>query len=611
VCVAVVFSWPLPLKLTEALLGPVGGDTGVYVWNLWVFRHELVEHGRLPFFTFEILALTSPVPLVLHNYTTFANVLALPLIPLAGVAGTFNVLSLASLVLTAFAMYLFARARSGDAVGGWLAGLVFGFSPFMSARMTEHFSLLLAAPIPIFAWLMLRIAKEPSFGLACAAGVTVAWAFLCDPYYAVYCLMTVAFMAVHSIIVVREKPAGVRRVWWRALLDLAIICVAGLVVGIVVQGGGSVELRGIRVSVRNLYTPVLVLTVLIVWRLALAIRRRIAWTIPPLWPYARLASVAATVCAILLSPVLYAVGSPFGESTWISPPVPWRSSAPGVDLLAYVIPNPYNPVIGGAGASLLRSLPNGFVENVASIPWAAAAAIVAIPVMLRCRLAGGMIAFTVFWMLLALGPFIRIAGEQTFVPTPWALLRYVPVVGAARMPTRMTVMVMFGVAVLLALAIRELRQRSSRGTRIAAAVGVLLVFELLPAPRVLHSAEVPAVYRVIREDPRPLRVMTLPFGLRDGLSSRGNRRNRVMRTLMRLSEGRPVEPELMDYALAHGPDALDDVQLGWVVVDTWRAAPELRDFAIRAFRLTPVMSEGGYELYSTPLTRSAEEGAAR
>ena len=40
----------------------------------------------------EILALSPPVPLALHNYTTFANILAFPLIPLLGVVKTFNVL---------------------------------------------------------------------------------------------------------------------------------------------------------------------------------------------------------------------------------------------------------------------------------------------------------------------------------------------------------------------------------------------------------------------------------------------------------------------------------------------------------------------------------------
>jgi hypothetical protein len=632
-CVAVAFTWPLPAHLSGALLGPVGGDTGVYVWNLWVFSHEIVEHGRLPFFTFEILALTSPVPLVLHNYTTFANLLAFPLLPLVGVVTSFNTLSIVSLVLTAFAMYLFAKARSGDAVGGWIAGLLFGFSPFMSARLTEHFSLVLAAPLPVFAWLLFRIARQPSLPLACAAGFVVAWAFLCDPYYAVYCLITLGFMAVHSMLVFQQKPAEVQRIWWRAVLDLVIICVGGFVVGIAVRGGGQVELWGVRVSVTRLYTPVLVLTILVLVRLWLAVRPRVSWVTPPLRPYAGMVVAGGLVCAVLLSPVLYAVGSPFSESRWISPPVPWRSSAPGVDALAYLIPNPYNPLIGGPGTSLLRSLPNGFVENVASIPWVAMIAIAGIVVLLRYRPPGGLVAFIFFWALLAMGPFVRVAGESTYVPTPWAILRYVPVVGAARMPTRMTVMVMFGVAALLALAIHHLRRASPRGTMIAAGVGVLLFLELLPAPRVLHSAEVPNVYKAVAADPRPLRLMTLPFGLRDGLSSRGNfsaayqfyqtvhekplvggylsrlprgglaryRRDRVTRVLMRLSEGRYVEPWLMETALAEAPQALETLQIGWVIVDTRRAAPELREFARQAFQLTPMFADDGYELYRTPI----------
>ena len=91
VCVALAFAWPLPLRLADAMLGLPAGDAGVYVWNLWVFRHELVNHHHLPFLTSEILALNTPVPLALHNYTTFANILAFPLIPLLGVLKTFNV----------------------------------------------------------------------------------------------------------------------------------------------------------------------------------------------------------------------------------------------------------------------------------------------------------------------------------------------------------------------------------------------------------------------------------------------------------------------------------------------------------------------------------------
>ena len=174
VCVALAFSWPLPLNLANAMIGLPAGDAGVYVWNLWVFRHELVENHRLPFLTSEILALNTPVPLALHNYTTFANLIALPLIPIFGVLKTFNVLVIASGVMTSFAMYIYGRYRTGDAAAAWIGGLLFGFSPFMSARAGEHFSLTLAAPLPIFGLLMYRIWSSPSLPLACAAGATVA-----------------------------------------------------------------------------------------------------------------------------------------------------------------------------------------------------------------------------------------------------------------------------------------------------------------------------------------------------------------------------------------------------------------------------------------------------
>ena len=51
VSVAIVFAWPLPMRMAEAMIGLPGGDAGVYVWNLWVFRHEIVENHRLPFMT--------------------------------------------------------------------------------------------------------------------------------------------------------------------------------------------------------------------------------------------------------------------------------------------------------------------------------------------------------------------------------------------------------------------------------------------------------------------------------------------------------------------------------------------------------------------------------
>ena len=71
-------------------------------------------------------------------------------------------------------MYVLAYRCARDRMAAWIAGLVFGFAPFVIARSLGHFSLVQAAPLPIFAWLLIRIHDGGSWRLAIAAAATVA-----------------------------------------------------------------------------------------------------------------------------------------------------------------------------------------------------------------------------------------------------------------------------------------------------------------------------------------------------------------------------------------------------------------------------------------------------
>ena len=112
VLLALAFTWPLLLHLSTHLTGPIGGDTGVYVWNQWVFRHELLNE-HLPLFTREIFSLTRPANLSLHNYTIFQDLVALPLLGTFGIVATFNVVYLLMAVITGYvtAARVVARRR--------------------------------------------------------------------------------------------------------------------------------------------------------------------------------------------------------------------------------------------------------------------------------------------------------------------------------------------------------------------------------------------------------------------------------------------------------------------------------------------------------------------
>jgi hypothetical protein len=232
--------------------------------------------------------------------------------------------------------------------------------------------------------------------------------------------------------------------------------------------------------------------------------------------------------------------------------------------------------------------------------------------------------------LLSLGPFIQIAGWNTYVPTPWSVLRYVPLVGAARMPSRMAIVTTMGFCVLLAFALAAITARYPRRRHvILAAAAAALAAELMPVPRRLHAADIPAIYDVIRSDPRPIRVLELPTGIRDGLSSLGDfsasamfhqtrhekgliggylsrvsqtakdfhRRLPVLDALMTLAERQPLSPHQLEHARRAAPDFVRRARIGYVVFRSDQISPELRTLAMDVFHLSLVQVDDGRELY--------------
>src|SRR5574341_1874114 len=83
-------TWPLPQHLRTHLLSDPTGDLGVYVWNVWIFRHELLTHAHLPFSSDHLFAYTGGADFSLHNYTPIAGALGAPLVSAMGVVGAFN-----------------------------------------------------------------------------------------------------------------------------------------------------------------------------------------------------------------------------------------------------------------------------------------------------------------------------------------------------------------------------------------------------------------------------------------------------------------------------------------------------------------------------------------
>ena len=628
--IAVAFSWPLVLHFGTYLTGPPDGDTGVYVWNQWVFRHEILVHRQLPFFTNSIFSMTPEANLSLHNYTAFQNLLALPLVGVLGVVATFNLIFLLMVVLTAYSTFLLARHVTGRFSESWLAGLMFAWSPLLVTRGMGHFSLVAAAPLAIFLLVLMKADGHERFRDAVALGAVVAWAATCDAYYAVFCLLIGAVFLVARVVAIHNSRQSGRARAARWAVDVLLLCAAGLVGAIAITGGWTSSIFGVPISAKGLYTPVLIMSVLAFLRLGWHLR---ASPRPGAEVDAKrlvfLTVAAGVVAAVILSPVLYAVGERLTAGELKSPGVLWRSSPGGVDLFALVLPNPNHPLTPQVIADWLATFQGGYLEAVVSIPFVALITMV-LAWRRGWRASRWWTALAIAFGALALGPFVHVGGLNTYVPGPWALLRFVPVLGLTRMPSRFSVVLMLAVAVLFAAALEWLgRTYPHRRRLILVTVGILLLAELLPAPLTLHSAAVPRFYERVAAAPGDVRVLELPTGIRDGTSSIGNfiarsqyfqtmhekpliggylsrvggrsiadvRRIDMLDALIVLSEGGTLSPEREAALISGGPAFIREANLGFVIVDRLRSPTALIDFAKRALHLSYVDRDGVFELY--------------
>lgn len=633
--VAVAFTWPLAANLSTRLTGGTGGDTGVYVWNQWVFSHELQQNDGLPYFTDTLFGAAPEANLSLHNYTRFQNLIAAPLMQFFGVVATFNIVYLLMTVLTAYTTFLLARHVTRSTIESWLAGLLFAWSPLLVTRGMGHFSLVAAAPLAVFLLVLLRADGHERLRDAALLGLTMAWAASTDVYYAVYCLLMGAIFVVARVVTIERSPQAGHARAARWGLDVLILCVAGLVATIALTGGWEVRVMGRPLRMHSLYTPVLVLTVLVLARVAWQFRPSMApISRADIWRFARLTTATGLVGAVVMSPVLYAAAIRLSAGDFTVPNIFWRSSPPGVDILAFLLPNPNHPLAPAAIQEWLYARPNGYLENVASIPF------VMIAALLACR-AGGWrpsrwwMGLTVLFGALALGPFVHVAGINTYIPGPWAFLRYVPLVGLAHTPARFSVVMMLALAVMTAAALTWAgRRKPAQRPVLLAVVGLVTVFELLPAPRTLFSGEVPPLYRHVAAAPRDAKLLELPYGVRDGTWSVGNfsartqfyqtahgktilggylsrlsarrirevRADPVRNALAILSENGRLTPQQEADLLARGPAFVRAWNIHYVVIDTAAASPVLAGMAIKAFRLQHVETNETLSLYVTAAT---------
>jgi|CXWL01.1.fsa_nt_gi membrane protein YdbS with pleckstrin-like domain len=633
---ALLFVWPLPAQLSNRITGDPAGDAGAYVWNAYVFSYNLAT-GLPLFSTDRILAFTREASLALHNNSLILSALASPLIPALGVVASFNVALILVLILNPFCAYLLARYETNDEAPSWIAGALFGFSPFLSARLEGHMSLATAFGLPLVLLAARRAMRVDTRGAWAFVGMALAVCAASDPYYLVFGVLGVGVVWSFERVAVERIESPNLRWLMRGAAALTMLSLSA-VLWILVTGGGRLSIGPINVGVRGLYTPILILTlgvagVLFAWRpLRFTLESGALRTL-------RRPALGGLVAMALLFPWLRVAAVDVVAKRGTEAPL-WRSSPQGVDLLAFFMPNPTHPLMREIVEPwMARERADAFVEGVAS--WTVIGILLMgfLALFRRGVVPRFWVVCTSVFAALALGPFIVVGGVDTYVPGPWALLRFVPGIGMVRSPTRFAVMAMLGVAVVTACLLSSARLGRRRGWALLG-IGLALGLETFGPPRRLFRARLPERYELVAADRCDVAVLRLPTGIKDGTRERGHFSSRdqfrqalhgkrlvggylsrvddhvveaynahpTLNALLDLSEGKSITPEARALGLKEARTLSRKLGLGFIALDKTATSEELRDFVHQAFE--PVVVHKAWPfVIAVPFGENCADGA--
>ena len=522
--------WPALRAPGLVVAGASAGDNLTFVWNTWWMQQALAT-ATPPLST---TALFAPwgTSLVLNTHAAAPSFAGAVLVPFLGsaIAAT-NVILAVNLLLNFLVAYALAYRVTGSRSAAAAGGFVFGCSPYIGAHLQGHFNLAAAWVLPLSVLVALPLLERATRGRVVAAGL--AWGTLVyfDYYYAVFAaVMLTALLATRAfeLTFVRRTPSRAERLLLGGIGVLLAIAFVVLII-IVTTGGTVIRAGGLTISMHGTDNPsaaaglliAIAVTIIAARRVRVSSRRDVARA-----DLRRLAAPLAIAC-VVSGPVLIGILALWIDGDYVSQRYFWRSAPAGVDVATMLLGNPNGLLTQRFTHGAYRALG---IDSIEQSAWLGPAVIVLCTIALAARrrqrdarlwLVTGAIFAT--W---AIGPYLVAAGTRVWVLLPATIVRFIPLISNARIPSRAMVVVSLSAAMLAAIAWRDLQQRQRH--RLAACVAMLLLLDYLPARPPFFTVDRPSIYDVVASQPGEGSLCELPLGLRDGFGETGRLDTRVL-----------------------------------------------------------------------------------
>jgi hypothetical protein len=228
---AVIATWPLLLHFQDHVPGSelwrsrtIHNESLLNLWNLWWFRHALLDLRQDPF---DCGFLLHPygVNLWFHTLSPFHGLIGIVLQTFGSLAAAQNALLLLDLIAAGVCTFALALRLGLGRTGARVAGAIYAFSPIVFAHLyAGHYDLVgtFWMPAILLAWLNLLDAPAPRARQGVTLGLLFVGAAYSAQYYFVYGAELLAAAALCRLGAVR-RPAALR-----ALAVTALVAAIGV-----------------------------------------------------------------------------------------------------------------------------------------------------------------------------------------------------------------------------------------------------------------------------------------------------------------------------------------------------------------------------------------------
>ncbi len=463
--IALLMSGPLVAQFGDHIAG-VDGDVWSYLWAMGWARVSVLNLGVNPFHTDYIFYPLGGATQLLWG-TALVSFASLPLQLAFGLVPAFNLMYVAASVLTAYGMYSLGieilttddgRRTTEIRLSSFVIGLAFAFGALRLGYGIAFTNLFHTEFIPFYVLFLLRATRNQRWKNVLLAGFCFALNVYID-------FQIAAFLAVLTAL------------WFLFCTVRAFIR----------QTKNFVQVRdALHVRAENISIPI--------------------------FHWIGIIAVAGILSVPMLAFVLQDFSIEGGNYIRV---YPLRYSAErSYDLFSFVIPNArstlyqdFAPRVEGVNASVHTEGDSELSPDRQAFLGVAVLALALLGAIRFRRAVWFWILLTLIFAMLSLGPVLHIAGNNTNIPLPFALVNNIPILNHIRIPMRYGIMVFFG-ASLLAGAGALLLFSWKRRLVVPIAGLILLEAAIFPYPTLEFRAS--PVYEKIAQDVGDFTVLEIP-----------------------------------------------------------------------------------------------------